>query len=516
MIDYGGRIKKRGGGSGDGSSGGGVTNHNYLSGRTLPDQHPISAITGLEEALAEDKNAEFSAFDLTDQMDGVTQEFEIPDTTGLHVALYYGGQRLDYEYAYTISGTTLTTTLDTPPTSDDNRRLMLFSGGEDSLGQSLFSWPTFADWRKKPNPQMGSGWPAFQKAANKTADIIRESQLLVNGRLTASVVTTPSQTFPGTNKSHGMVNLDDGRIFVVPGAAGLNGYVVDPDNNFAAFSVSGFSLTGTEYLYGGVLLRDGRVYCSPGLGGKPHIVDPSDNFSVTTLPVLWGGTYRSCGAVLLPNGKIFIVPYQNPNAYVVDPDDNFSAVPIPGFNGAEVANTGEGVLLPNGKVFISPRLSTEAYIVDPVALSFVTIPGFPGNHAFVKSVLLFDGRILLIPCGTANVWILDPETSQIEQIAGSFGNYTVMSGQILPDGRVFMLAWGSSGSSTSSYIVDPVKKTITAVSGFVSGGHYCAILCKTNQLYVFPYSSTTTTARVVTLGMFDVHTNFLTSPYYNH
>ena len=73
-----------------------------------------------------------SEYDITDQMDGTTQHFTLPieldGAVGSNISVYYGGQRLANGTNYTISGLTLTTLFDTPPTANNNRRLILVVG----------------------------------------------------------------------------------------------------------------------------------------------------------------------------------------------------------------------------------------------------------------------------------------------------------------------------------------------------------------------------------------------------
>lgn len=59
-----------------------IKNHGDLSGRDLPDQHPISAISGLEEALSE----------LKPELSTSTEAFEMLSEEGVIVPAYQDGR----------------------------------------------------------------------------------------------------------------------------------------------------------------------------------------------------------------------------------------------------------------------------------------------------------------------------------------------------------------------------------------------------------------------------------------
>jgi len=77
-------------------------------------------------------------FNLTSQMDGVTQTFDIDESIveGTHTVLYYSGVRFEIPYNYTIDydAHTLTTLFDNAPDNLKNRRLILVAFIDDSTG----------------------------------------------------------------------------------------------------------------------------------------------------------------------------------------------------------------------------------------------------------------------------------------------------------------------------------------------------------------------------------------------
>ena len=74
-----------------------------------------------------------------------------------------------------------------------------------------------------PNPQVGSGWPAFKIALNAQVDKYRKLPLA------SGAMITPTGTYPGGGAFQGGVLLPDGRVFCVPhgsttGRIALTGY----------------------------------------------------------------------------------------------------------------------------------------------------------------------------------------------------------------------------------------------------------------------------------------------------
>jgi hypothetical protein len=73
-------------------------------------------------------------YDLTNQLDGSTQVFTIDETiTNANIVVYYQGLRLvrNLQYTVDLEEHTITTLLDIPPDSDENRHLIIVAKAEN-------------------------------------------------------------------------------------------------------------------------------------------------------------------------------------------------------------------------------------------------------------------------------------------------------------------------------------------------------------------------------------------------
>jgi hypothetical protein len=185
----------------------------------------------------------------------------------------------------------------------------------------------FADWRLDPNPQTKDGWPSFQYAWKRIIKKVRDTTLMVNGKLTDTAIT-PNGTYPGSNAFVGGVLLPDGSVFCVPYNS-TTARIYDPETD-TTITPNG-TYPGSEAFAGGVLLPDGRVFCVPLSSTTARIYDPETDTTITP-----NGTYPGSnaffGGVLLPDGRVFCAPFSSTTARIITtniyaPGMNFSTSP---------------------------------------------------------------------------------------------------------------------------------------------------------------------------------------------
>ena len=356
----------------------------------------------------------------------------------------------------------------------------------------------FADWRRKPNPQVGDGWAAFQALWQHNVSTARAEGLR------DTTLSTP--TGDSSGNFVGGVLLPDGRVFCVPHNS-TTARIYNPVSNMVT-TPSGTYAGGTSFI-GGVLLRDNRVFLVPCSSTTARIYDPVTN-TVTTPGGTYPGGIAFYGGVLLPDGRVFCVPNGSTTARIFDPVGNTVTTPggtYPG-NGAFRG----GVLLPDGRVFCVPYSSPTARIYNPATDTVSTPSGDYSNGTFVGGVLLSDGRVFCVPSGSTTARIYDPIADSTSTPTGIYpGNFAFWGGALLPDGRVFCIPY----NSTSARIYDPVTDTLTTPSGTYSGSSAFAsgIPLSDGQIFCVPFGSGS--ARIVRTTLFEAGVNFSTSPYFN-
>ena len=118
---------------------------------------------------------------------------------------------------------------------------------------------------------------------------------------------------------------------------------------------------GTDRWHGGVLANNGRIYAAPGSQGTILEINPTTQ--ATQQFGSFGATaFNYLGGVYAPNGKIYFIPHMATQVIELDPSSNTTR-----FVGPDLGNSGNkwvgGVLASNGKIYAIPRSSSSTILV---------------------------------------------------------------------------------------------------------------------------------------------------------
>ena len=341
--------------------------------------------------------------------------------------------------------------------------IVLFLSDRTASGMVMGEIEGLLSWRRVAAPAFAERMqPHLQATAERCAEL-------------DPVLTVVEDAFTadtGLGMFSAAIAMPDGRVFLVPGAAGATQGVVLPHTwdpytgALHAVPAPWEAGDGTDFM-GGCLLLDGRIFFPPSwasLTSQAYIYDPElDRLAPAGEAVVTG--YNGC--TLLPDGRVLLVPCSATSPLIYDPRADSmtvaAAVTPPELQtGLDFAGA---QLLPDGRVLLVPYAASKPLIYDVAADSLAVVDVDLGGGNCGGAVLLGDGRVLItLSSGSGMTVIFDPatDTCSVTTPPSHPGGYHA-GGALLADGRVLVVP-GINGDLVDCRVWDPVTDTYAMVA----------------------------------------------------
>lgn len=375
------------------------------------------------------------------------------------------------------------------------------------IDPSMVVFPTWTP----TNNQLNNIWADFQSAL--------VAVMMASPAGTSSLSIVGQGLFPQTLAPNIPILMLDGRVFLIPTFAPLQGVIFNPKNNVIATSSNSFPSS----LIGGVLLQDGRVFCV-GSGVACQIYNPITN----TITAANCTPPSASGGVLLPDGRVYIVPSNTTSARIYNPATDTTIIPVGTFpttsGGAAFCG---GVLYQNNEnwsldplIFCVPSTSSTARIYSVNTNTLSTPPGtYAGTTgAYFGGVLMSDGSIYISPSNGLSGKKYNPSTNVLSNFGSFSAAYNYNAGITMPDGNLFFPPSNVTNGAILNYSTGAVTYTSQTFSGAGTGLRYWGgCLLQDGRIFCSPRRNENAAIynpNIATNNALDIQ--FVTSPFYNN